>query len=51
MTAEFGLLTIDVRERNLETLDDIEETSLDFYATIRSVYQQDCSDHLRGVWA
>jgi hypothetical protein len=34
MTAEFGLLTIDVRERNLETLDDIEETSLDFYATI-----------------
>jgi len=40
LTVESGLVAIDVRERNLETLDQIEKTSLDFYATIRSVYQQ-----------
>lgn len=30
----------DERSRNIETLDDIERTSLDFYATIRSLYRQ-----------
>jgi hypothetical protein len=35
-SAEFSLLAVDVRECNLETLDEFEETSLDFYATIRS---------------
>ena len=40
LSAEFGLFAVDVRERNLETLDQIEETSLDFYATVRNVYQQ-----------
>ncbi|MBM3489500.1 MAG: VacJ family lipoprotein [Alphaproteobacteria bacterium] len=31
---------IDLRERNIETLDDIERNALDFYATIRSLYRQ-----------
>ena len=31
---------IDERSRNIEALDDIERTSLDFYATIRSLYRQ-----------
>jgi len=31
---------IDLRARNLEFLDRIRSTSLDYYATIRSLYQQ-----------
>jgi phospholipid-binding lipoprotein MlaA len=31
---------IDVRSRNIESLADIEKTSLDYYATIRSLYRQ-----------
>ncbi len=31
---------IDQRERNIETLADIERTALDYYATIRSLYRQ-----------
>ena len=31
---------IDVRSRNIEALADIERTSLDYYATIRSLYRQ-----------
>jgi phospholipid-binding lipoprotein MlaA len=31
---------IDARERNLETLADLERNSVDFYATIRSIYRQ-----------
>jgi phospholipid-binding lipoprotein MlaA len=36
-----GLLSgIDSRERNIETLADLERNSVDFYATIRSIYRQ-----------
>ena len=31
---------IDTRARNIDALDDIEKTSLDYYATIRSLYRQ-----------
>jgi phospholipid-binding lipoprotein MlaA len=31
---------VDARSRNIETLADIERTSLDYYATLRSLYQQ-----------
>ena len=31
---------IDLRSRNIDILDRIESTSLDFYATIRSLYNQ-----------
>jgi phospholipid-binding lipoprotein MlaA len=36
-----GVLSgIDTRERNIETLADLERNSVDFYATIRSIYRQ-----------
>lgn len=31
---------IDRRSRNIETIDEIERTSIDFYATVRSLYRQ-----------
>lgn len=39
---------IDIRERNLDTLDVIERTSLDFYAAIRSLYRQRRADEIRN---
>lgn len=38
--ARAGTEGIDTRSRNIETLADIERTSLDYYATIRSLYRQ-----------
>ncbi|MGH7095880.1 MAG: MlaA family lipoprotein, partial [Stellaceae bacterium] len=38
--ARAGTEGIDVRSRNIKTLADIERTSLDYYATIRSLYRQ-----------
>jgi phospholipid-binding lipoprotein MlaA len=35
-----GVAGIDQRSRYIETLADIERTSLDYYATIRSLYRQ-----------
>jgi phospholipid-binding lipoprotein MlaA len=35
-----GLDALDKRARNIETLDDIERNSIDFYAAIRSLYRQ-----------
>ena len=35
-----GLGLVDERSQNLETLDQIEHTSVDFYATMRSLYRQ-----------
>jgi len=43
-----GLVAVDVRERNLETLNPFKETSLDFHATIRSVYQQARNREISG---
>lgn len=39
---------VDVRERNLETLADLEKNSVDFYATIRSVYRQRRDNEIRN---
>jgi len=39
---------IDRRARNLKTLDDLEKSSLDFYATIRSLYRQLRDDEIRN---
>jgi len=36
----FGLDYLDLRERNIETLDEVEATSLDYYASVRSLYRQ-----------
>ncbi len=38
--ARGGAAGIDERGRNIDTLDDLERNSLDFYATLRSVYRQ-----------
>jgi phospholipid-binding lipoprotein MlaA len=35
-----GVDIIDLRARNIDTLDEIERTSLDYYASIRSLYRQ-----------
>ena len=39
---------VDIRSRNLDTLDEIERTSLDFYAAIRSLYRQRRLDEIRN---
>jgi phospholipid-binding lipoprotein MlaA len=39
---------VDTRSRNLETLDGIERDSLDFYATVRSLYQQNRGYQIRN---
>lgn len=38
---------IDERERVIDTLDEIERTSIDFYATLRSLYRQRRADEIR----
>lgn len=38
--ARYGVDLIDLRARNIETLDEIEQTSLDYYASVRSLYRQ-----------
>ncbi len=39
---------LDVRSRNIETLDEIERTSVDYYASIRSLYRQSREDAIRN---
>ena len=36
----YGVDYVDVRARNIDTLDEIEQTSLDYYASVRSLYRQ-----------
>jgi phospholipid-binding lipoprotein MlaA len=43
-----GLEFIDYRARNLKTLDEIRKGSLDYYATIRSLYRQSRADEIRN---
>jgi phospholipid-binding lipoprotein MlaA len=44
----FGLDYLDVRERNIETLDEIELNSLDYYASVRSLYRQTRANEIRN---
>jgi len=39
---------LDLRSRNIETLDEIERTSVDYYASIRSLYRQSRADAIRN---
>ncbi len=39
---------VDFRARNLDTLDEIERTSLDYYVAIRSLYRQRRADEIRN---
>jgi len=43
-----GVDYIDLRSRNLETLDEIERSSLDFYASVRSLYRQTRTNEVRN---
>ena len=45
--ARAGTQGVDERSRNIETLADIERTSLDYYATIRSLYRQHRAAEIR----
>lgn len=43
-----GIGVIDLRARNVETLDEIERTSVDLYATTRSLYRQHRNAEIRN---
>jgi phospholipid-binding lipoprotein MlaA len=43
-----AIQTVDARSRNIETLDKIRSTSLDYYATIRSLYRQRRAAEIRN---
>jgi phospholipid-binding lipoprotein MlaA len=45
-TTRTGLDVVDFRARNLETLDQIKKGSLDYYATVRSLYRQRRADEI-----
>ena len=42
--SRFGAKFVDVRARNYELLNDLERTSVDFYAAVRSLYRQNRRD-------
>ena len=46
-TARFALEAIDFRARNFDQIDEIERTSIDLYATVRSAYRQSRNDDIR----
>jgi phospholipid-binding lipoprotein MlaA len=43
-TARAGLEAVDTRARNLEAIDELKKGSVDFYATVRSLYRQHRND-------
>lgn len=45
-TTRNGVDVVDFRARNLETLDQIKKGSLDYYATVRSLYRQRRADEI-----
>lgn len=46
--ARGGATAVDRRERNIETVADLERNSVDFYATIRSIYRQRRATEIRN---
>ena len=42
------LNAVDLRARNIDALDDIARTSIDYYATLRSLYRQRRADEIRN---
>jgi len=42
------LTALDLRSRNIDTLDEVERTSIDYYATVRSLYRQRRDDEIRN---
>ena len=43
-----GVQGIDLRARNIDTLEELERTSLDYYAAIRSLYRQQRANEIRN---
>jgi phospholipid-binding lipoprotein MlaA len=43
-----GMRAVDIRARNYDALEDLERTSLDYYAAIRSLYRQRRADEIRN---
>jgi phospholipid-binding lipoprotein MlaA len=43
----YGVSGIDQRARNIETLDELQRSAIDYYATLRSVYRQHRASDLR----
>ena len=46
--ARTGVDAVDRRSRNVKTLEELERTSLDFYAAVRSLYRQRRMDEIRN---
>jgi phospholipid-binding lipoprotein MlaA len=46
--ARVGLDITDLRARNIETLDELEAMSLDYYASVRSLYRQSRNNEIRN---
>ena len=44
--ARSGLRAVDERARNFDVIEDLEKSSLDFYATVRSLYRQRRKDEI-----
>lgn len=47
-TIRGGLEAVDTRARNLQAVDELKKGSIDFYATIRSLYRQHRNDAIRN---
>jgi phospholipid-binding lipoprotein MlaA len=43
-----GITGLDLRERNIETIDELRKTSIDFYAAVRSLYRQRRAEQIRN---
>lgn len=43
-----GLTGIDARSRNIDTIDELKKTSIDFYAAVRSLYRQRRAEEIRN---
>ena len=46
--SRWGAEFVDARVRNYELLSDLEKTSVDYYAAVRSLYRQDRRDAIRN---
>ena len=44
----FSIDLVDLRERNIETLDELQKSSLDFYASVRSLYRQSRNNEIKN---
>jgi phospholipid-binding lipoprotein MlaA len=48
MTGRSSAEILDLRERNIESIEDIQQTSIDYYATVRSLYRQSRNAEIRN---